>query len=150
MNDGERRRLDEIVEVTIPSDTRYLHTMRVLTRTLAESMGFVETDSDNAALAVEEALTNVMEHAYHGEKSHRMQVIFELKGEKFQVRIVHNGDQVEHTDLAGAENLSNYHRQKKKGGLGIVLMHKCMDEVTYKSGPRKNECCMVKYLRKEA
>lgn len=148
-SDGERR-LDEIVEVTIPSDTRHLHTMRVLTRTLAGSMGFGETESDKAALAVEEALTNVMEHAYHGENTHKLQIIFELKGERFQVRIVHNGDQVTHSDIAGAEDLSNYYRQKKKGGLGIILMRKCMDEVTYKSGRRQNECCMVKYLRKEA
>lgn len=142
--------LNEVVEVTIPSDTRHLHMMRVLTSTLAESMGFARADSENAALAVEEALTNVIEHAYHGEKTHRMQVVFELKGERFRVRIVHNGDQLGDSDVAMAEDLSSYYQQKKRGGLGIVLMKKCMDEVTYKSGRGKNECCMVKYLRKQA
>ena len=145
-----KKSLDEIVEVTIPSNTRHLHMMRVLTSTLAQSMGFSSTDSENAALAVEEALTNVIEHGFHGENTHRMQVIFELKTKLFRVRIVHNGDQVEQADVARADDLSNYYMQKKRGGLGIVLMKKCMDEVTYKSGRRKNECCMVKYLRKQA
>jgi serine/threonine-protein kinase RsbW len=141
---------DEIVEITIPSDTRHLHMMRVLTGTLAESMGFARADSENAALAVEEALTNVIEHAYHGEKTHRMHVVYEMKGDCFRVRIVHNGDQLGESDITMAEDLSSYYQQKKKGGLGIVLMKKCMDEVTYRSGRRNKECCMVKYLHKQA
>lgn len=143
-----KKSLGEIVEVTLPSSTRHLHAMRVLTSTLAESMGFGRKESEKTALAVEEALTNVMEHSYHGEANRRMQVIFEMQGEKFTIRILHNGDQVESGTLYSADDLSNFFAQKKKGGLGILIMKKCMDEVTYKSGPPQNECCMIKYLPK--
>lgn len=138
----------EIVEVTLPSSTRHLHAMRMLTSTLAESMGFGHKESESTALAVEEALTNVMEHSYHGEANRRMQIIFEINGEKFTIRILHNGDQVEAGKLSMAEELSDFLAQKKKGGLGILIMKRCMDEVTYKSGPPQNECCMIKYLPK--
>ncbi len=137
---------NETVEVTIPSNTRHLHAMRVLTCTLAESMGFDARESEKTALAVEEALTNVMEHAYHGEESHKMQVIFELKRRKFTVRILHNGDQVDPSKLSNVEELSDFHLQKKRGGLGILIMKRCMDEVSYKFDPPMNECCMTKYL----
>lgn len=139
--------LHEIVEVTLPSSTRHLHAMRVLTSTLAESMGFARKESEKTALAVEEALTNVMEHSYHGDPARKMQVIFELQREKFTIRILHNGDQVEAGTLSMSEDLSNFIAQKKKGGLGILIMKRCMDEVTYKSGAQ-NECCMIKYLPK--
>jgi serine/threonine-protein kinase RsbW len=140
---------NEIVEVTLPSSTRHLHAMRVLTCTLAESMGFDSGDSQKTALAVEEALTNVMEHAYHGEESHKMQVIFELQKKKLTIRIIHNGDQVDPGKLTDVDDLSDFHLQKKKGGLGILIMKRCMDEVSYKFSPPINECCMIKYLPEE-
>jgi serine/threonine-protein kinase RsbW len=139
---------EEIVEVRLPSKTKHLHAIRVLTRTLAESMGFERDDSEKTALAVEEALTNVIEHAYHGDEDRMMQVIYEMQGEKFRIRIVHSGDQIDASQLLKGDDLSHFYRQKKKGGLGILIMRRCMDEITYKSGPRKSECCMTKYLRK--
>jgi len=144
-----RQQFEEIVDIKIPSSTRHLHTMRTLTRILAESMGFDRKDSDGAALAVEEALTNVIEHSYHGEEGRKMHVIFELDDEKFTVRILHQGEQIEISNLSNSDDWTAFQKQKKKGGLGILLMKKCMDEVIYKTGPRQNECCMVKYLRKE-
>lgn len=143
-----RHQFENVVDIKIPSSTRHLHTMRTLTRILAESMGFDRKDSESAALAVEEALTNVIEHSYHGEEHRKMHVIFELDDDKFRVRILHNGDQIEVSNLSKTEDWSSFHSQKKRGGLGILIMKKFMDEVTYKSGPRQNECCMVKYLRK--
>ena len=124
--------------------------MRLLTQTLAQSIGFGEKDSEKAALAVEEALTNVIEHSFHGETSRKMQVIFELQKEKFTVRILHNGEQIKNTHVSNPDDFSNFHHQKKKGGLGILLMKRFMDEVEYKTGPKLNETCMVKYLRKNA
>ena len=109
-------------------------------------MGFASGDSENAALAVEEAVSNVMEHAYHGEPGHKMSVIFQMADQKFVVRILHNGDQPQLTQIPS--DLSNFYKQKKKGGLGIIIMKKFMDEITFKSGARQNECCMVKYLKK--
>jgi serine/threonine-protein kinase RsbW len=137
----------QVVDVRLPSSTKHLHAIHVLTRTLAEGMGFALRESENAALAVDEALSNVIEHGYHGEESHRLRIIFEMKGEKLTVRILHDGEQMDPARF-NAEDFAHYYRQKKKGGLGVLIMKKFMDEVTYKSGPRLNECCMVKYLHK--
>jgi serine/threonine-protein kinase RsbW len=139
--------MDEIVEIELPSKTKHLHAMRLLTQTLAQSMGFGTNDSEKTALAVEEALSNVIEHAYHGEEGRKMRVIYEMDGDKFTVRILHNGDQIDSASFS-MDDLTHFHHQKKKGGLGILLMKKCMDEVTYTSNPPLNECCMIKYLKK--
>ena len=110
-------------------------------------MGFGSKDSEKTALAVEEALSNVIEHAYHGEEGRKMRVIYEMEQDKFTVRILHNGDQIDAACFT-IDDLAHFYHQKKKGGLGILIMKKCMDEVTYRSGPRENECCMIKYLKK--
>jgi serine/threonine-protein kinase RsbW len=147
MNMGKNH-ADQKLAITLPSNTRHLHAMGLLTKTLAESMGFATKDSEKTALAVEEALTNVIEHAYHGQEGRTMHVIFELKGEQFVVRIQHNGDQIENNSGSSDSDFSHFYKQKKKGGLGVLIMRKCMDEVIYKHGPKQNECCMIKYLKK--
>jgi serine/threonine-protein kinase RsbW len=144
---NHKQRIDEVVEIKIPSKTKHLHAMRLLTQNLAESMGFGARDSEKAALAVEEALTNVIEHAYHGEEDRKMRVIFQIDNSKFTVRILHNGERYDNSHMK-TDDLSHFYKQRKKGGLGVLIMKRCMDEVTYKSGPRQNECCMIKYLRK--
>ncbi len=141
-------RVEETVEIHLPSMTKHLHAIRMLCCTLAESMGFLRKDSETAALAVEEAITNVIEHAYHGEEGRKMRVIFEMEGNKFTVRILHDGDQIDTSQYVLLDDLSHFYRQKKRGGLGILIMKKCMDEVTYKNGPDQSECCMIKYLKK--
>jgi serine/threonine-protein kinase RsbW len=111
-------------------------------------MGFARRDSETTALAVEEALTNVIEHSYHGEEGKKMRVIFEMEGNKFTVRILHTGDQIDNSQFVLVDDLDHFYKQKKRGGLGVLIMKKCMDEVIYKSGPDQNECCMIKYLKK--
>lgn len=140
--------IGEKVEIQLPSKTKHLYAMRMLTRTLAESMGFGPKESENAALAVEEAVTNVIEHAYHGDPGRTVRVVYELQEDRFTVRICHNGDQTDHSRFLAVDDLEHFYRQKKKGGLGVLIMKKCMDEITYSSNPRENECCMIKYLRK--
>ena len=146
--DMVKNHIEEVIEIKVPSSTRHLHAMRLLTKNLAESMGFGNRDSEKAALAVEEALTNVIEHAYHGQEDNKMHVIFEIDNNKLTVRILHKGDQIDISRVFAADDLSHFYLQKKKGGLGILLMKRCMDEVTYKTGPHQNECCMIKYLKK--
>jgi serine/threonine-protein kinase RsbW len=140
--------VEETVEVNLPGMTKHLHAIRMLCSTLAESMGFQKKDSETAALAVEEALTNVIEHSYHGQEGRKMRVIFEMEGNKFTVRILHTGDQIVDSQYVLLDDLSHFYKQKKRGGLGILIMKRCMDEVVYKNGPDQNECCMVKYLKK--
>ena len=145
---ARKQKSDEIVEIQLPSRTKHLHAARMLTQTLAESMGFGAPESEKTALAVEEALANVIEHAYHGRSDQMMRVIYEIEGNKLTIRILHHGDQIDASQFTMLDDLSHFYSQKKKGGLGILIMRRCMDEVTYKCEQGENECCMVKYLKK--
>jgi serine/threonine-protein kinase RsbW len=139
---------ERTVEIKLPSKTAHLHAMHLLTRTLAQSMGFDIKESEEAALAVEEALTNVIEHAYHGDETRKMRVVFELEDDKLIVRILYSGDQIEVGPVAGGDELAHFYQQQRKGGLGILIMRKYMDDVRYEKHAGENECRMVKYLKK--
>ena len=63
---ARRTRERPLMALSFPSDTRYLAMVRDVARRFAESSGFEKADAQQIGLAVDEATTNVIEHAYGG------------------------------------------------------------------------------------
>ena len=82
----------ETLRVTLPSDTGLLHLISNLTRNAANAAGFPDADADKVALATDEAVTNVIQHAYHGEKGRLIELLVELSDEGIEIRVIHDGD----------------------------------------------------------
>ena len=59
----------DIIRLKIPSDPKYVSTVRVMVEDLAKKNGFDKTKIDDLKLAINEALANVIEHAYSGLKN---------------------------------------------------------------------------------
>jgi sigma-B regulation protein RsbU (phosphoserine phosphatase) len=129
--------------IRVPSETSYLGLIRDLTRRLAESSGFDPATAGKVALAVDEASANVIEHAYHGAPNRTFEVRFEDRGGEFRVDVVDSGDMVDPRALPRVD-LERYASERRKGGLGVHLMEKIMDSVTFRRSARKNVCCLVK------
>ena len=55
-----------IIRMVINTEPRLLHIMRGVVRYYAHEGGFSESDVNALALAVDEAVTNVIRHTYHG------------------------------------------------------------------------------------
>ena len=66
--------------LSIPSQTSFLSLVREVTKKMAESAGFSDGTADRLALAVDEATTNVIEHAYHGASGKVVEVRMEDRG----------------------------------------------------------------------
>lgn len=97
-------------------------------------------------LAADEAASNIIEHAYDGNSNQTFALTCEYKDNRLIMRFHDHGksfdiSQVDEPDI-GAD-LS----QRKIGGLGIFLMHKLMDEVTYRVTSSGNLLTLTK--RKE-
>lgn len=139
-----------MLELRFPSDRRYLHMVRELARRLAESTGFEAEEAENIAMAVEEATTNVVQHAYHGAADREIEIHFDPEGESLDIQILHDGDPLG-TFPMPEFNLKELVARRRKGGLGIHIMRKMMDKVNYgKSGSGKNMTVMVRYKRKRS
>ncbi len=127
----------------VPSETRFLVLIRDVAKRMAESTGFDETTAGKIALAVDEATTNVIEHAYHGAAGKVVEVRVEDRGPELSIDISDSGDMVDPRSLPRVD-LTRYASERRKGGLGVHLMEKIMDSVTFRRTARRNVCRLVK------
>jgi anti-sigma regulatory factor (Ser/Thr protein kinase) len=131
------------VRLVFPSETSFLGLVRDVSRKMAEGFGFDETTASQIALAVDEAATNVLEHAYHGAAGRPVELCFLGHGTQFRVEVRDAGDRVDPREVPEVD-LHQYATERRTGGLGVHLMGKIMDSVTFQRSRGHNVCCLVK------
>lgn len=130
--------------LTIPSSTRFLAKVRRFVETYAAEARFSEREISALKIAVDEACANVIKHAYNGESNHTLDIDIIVRPDKFTVRIRDRGKAFD-TSTYSRPELADLAQQRRAGGLGVHIMQKVMDEVTYKTRGKSNECCLIKY-----
>ena len=138
-----RRRAKPSLVVKIPSETSYLALVRDLTKKMAEAAGFADATADRLALAVDEATTNVIEHAYKGATDEEVELRFEDRGAEFRVEIIDTGRMIDPRTVPRVD-LERFVTERRTGGLGMHLMEKIMDSCTFRRSGRRNVCLLVK------
>ncbi len=116
---------------------------------VATESGLSQKDVNHFELAVDEAVTNVIEHGHRGEGANRSIEIVAVQNDgTFEITII---------DDAPAFNPLNLHTPHphallddypdEGGGLGIHFIVKMMDEVRYAYKAGKNHLIMTKKVR---
>ena len=125
--------------VTIPSDPKYLSVIRAVTGTMAEIYGMTGGGVEEVKLAVDEACSNVIKHAYRGDRGRRIVVKFSLK-KGFEVVIEDSGVKARPESIEG-RSLDDV----RPGGLGIHLIRRACDVLAFdKSKKRGNRLRLVR------
>jgi len=127
----------------VPSRTQFLAVVRDVSRTWAEVSGFDESDAEQVALAVDEATTNVIQHAYGGAEDRVVELRYDDRGDELRVDVVDTGRTVDPRTMPRVD-LDRYAAERRRGGLGVHLMSKIMDSVTFRRSGRRNVCCLVR------
>lgn len=140
------------LELAIPNSTRYLSRVREAVREVVGASGFSESENHRIILAVDEAISNIMEHAYEQRRQgSELTIRMRLNADatKFEV-VIHDSGKVFNPREMDTPDISEHIASGRRSGLGIFLMRQIMDEVkyTFVHGFR-NELCMVKYVRSE-
>ncbi len=117
--------------------------VRDVAQRAAESAGFEGAIAHSIALAVDEATTNAIEHAYGGRPDQVVEIRFIEESEALQVEIVDRGARLD-PDALPKVDLERYAREGRTGGLGVHLMERIMDSVTFERRGGRNLCCLVK------
>jgi serine/threonine-protein kinase RsbW len=133
-----------VLVLRVPSRTDFLATIRDVTRRVAEASGFDPAQSEQLALAVDEASTNVIEHAYRGSPGRTVEVSFDDRGRDLRVEVVDDGEAVDPRSVPEVD-LRRYASERRTGGLGMHLMGRIMDSVTFRRRAGRNVCCMRKH-----
>ena len=127
----------------LPSRTEFLAVVRDVSRGWAMVAGFGEKDADQIALAVDEAATNVIEHAYEGAGNRTVELRYEDRGEDLRVEVLDDGRPIDPKTMPRLD-LDRYVSERRKGGLGVHLMSQIMDSVTFRRSARRNVCCLAR------
>ena len=123
-------------KLEIKSRTENLAEIREFINFAAVDAGFSKEAIDNIILAVDEACTNIIKHAYKYLPDGK--IILNLKTDKktFTIDIIDYGKSFE-PGLIPNPDLQKYFDEKRVGGLGMYLMKSLMDDVKYTSVPGK-------------
>ncbi len=133
-----------------PSLTSQLELIRLVsTKVAAWVPGFSENDLDDIGLALDEACTNVIRHSYLEGENGTIVVEYSLARDKIIIKIIDKGSKGQkfNPDSLSAVDKEEYLSTLSRGGLGVHIIKKIMDEVEYTVSPGKHNCLkMVKYI----
>jgi anti-sigma regulatory factor (Ser/Thr protein kinase) len=121
----------------------YLSVVRAAVGQLATVVGWDETESRAITLAVDEALANVIRHAYHGRADGSIELHCSVRADELQFRIQDTGDPPDPALICAREVGCD-----KIGGLGTHIIRDVMDSVSYQATPQGNRFTAAKRLRR--
>ncbi len=130
------------------STTDSLAEVREFVNERAAAFGFGDREVSEITLAIDEACTNVIKHAYKGNPDTEFEVRVLASGTEFQV-VVRDWGTGFNPEEVPVPDLKDKIKKHKAGGLGIFLMRKLMDTVEYQGRDASNEVRLIRYLRNE-
>jgi len=114
------------VTLTVPSQPKYLYIVRSALYPLLLGAGFGKRDARRIVLAVDEACSNIIRHAYEEDPSGTITVTATDAAGQFTVRLRDYGRKADPSSIA-PRNLEDV----RPGGLGTHFMGQVFDTVTY-------------------
>jgi anti-anti-sigma factor len=109
----------------------------------ALSAGLDEDAAFHCKMAVDEACTNVIEHAYGGEDIGAIQITCTIERGRCVIEIIDHGHQF-NPDTVPVPKVSSNIDEINPGGIGLHLMRKMMDDVQFHFEEGRNILRMVK------
>lgn len=109
--------------------------------------GFGQREVLEVQLAVEEACTNIVLHAYEG-RAGFICVSIGVEEDKLKIMIEDDGPPFDPTEHMALHRLTNDDIDSSVGGWGIGLIRVLIDEITYERCHGKNILCLVKKHRR--
>jgi len=117
-------------EICVTSELANLANIGVFVSERARLSGMSEKQVFQVQMAVDEACTNAMVHAYQGDPEGEVRVCCYLEGNEFVVEVVDQG-QVFDATAVPEPDLGKPIEDRDIGGLGLFFMRKLMDSVVF-------------------
>ena len=134
-----------IHRIEIQSQLENLPGARLFVRKFCKSSTCLELAEEGLwqlELAVHEVATNIIRHAYENRTDQRILIEMQTSKERIMVHLNHWGKpfiQLESAPKPVVDGLA-------KGGFGLYLIERCVDQVTYECTPNgKNIISLLKY-----
>ncbi len=138
-----------LLRMELQSNPAMLSVVRSAVARLTERLGFPEPECRAVVRAVDEALTNIIRHAYHGQADRPIEASFR------SIRVRRDGAQRAALEILLEDQGARVDRAKlhgrpledvRPGGLGLHFIHQSMDTVEFRHRKGKNRLRLVKFL----
>lgn len=127
--------------VVLSADVRFLAAMRHTIGSLTAVLGWNDSESYAITLAVEEALTNKIRHAYPNRPEGRIQFQFRTEPDALVFQLTDQGEAPDPARICARERDS-----LEPGGFGTHIMKDVMDQVVYRTNEEGNHVILTKRL----
>ncbi|HSG27049.1 MAG TPA: ATP-binding protein, partial [Candidatus Krumholzibacterium sp.] len=129
-------------QLEIPADENNLSEVRDFIADICTRAGFSKRETNNTKLAMDEACTNIIKHAYK-DRSGSIKIDVTARPGHIDINVFDRGRAFEWSNVKDPD-LQRYVEIGKKGGLGIYLMNRLMDDLDYTSTGQGNTLVMSK------
>lgn len=134
-----------IYTLSVDSSTKHLAEVRDFVAEHAKEIGLGEKEISEIRLAVDEAYTNIIKHAYNNRPSQPVTIEMGVTNSQLWISIKDEGESFKPEDYKGPDIIKRI-KNKQRGGMGVFLIQKLMDQVQYNRKGKLNEIRMVKNL----
>jgi serine/threonine-protein kinase RsbW len=118
----------ERVELNIPSNPVFERVVRASAAEVGNAFGFSAERVEDLKLAISEAVNNAIEHGNNRDSGRLVAVVFEIDGEKLEVRISDEGEGTDKLDFSrrvvDEESLETGYLR----GFGMYLISELVDD----------------------
>lgn len=128
------------LRIEFASDPKWLSMMRSVVEKWCVFAGFSEEAARPVTLAVDEAITNIIRHAYHNSPGERVVVEFSTDDRAVVFTLQDTGAPVDRSLIC-----KHPPNELRPGGRGTHFIREIMDEVDYETQPCRNLVRLVKY-----
>lgn len=129
--------------LSVQASTEHLSKVRDFVASHAAEFGFDADDVDDIRLAVDEAYTNIIKHAYDYDDSQSVEINLGYNSSEFWISLFDDGRSFDPRSYS-IPDIKRKIKEKKRGGVGVYLIRKLMDHVEYGRRGGRNVIRMVK------
>ncbi|EJS66420.1 anti-sigma B factor RsbW [Bacillus cereus] len=140
----------ETIEMKIPAKAEYVAIIRLTMAGVANRMGFAYDDIEDMKIAISEACTNIVQHAYK-EDDGEITIIFGLYEDRLEIMVADNGVSFDFTALkskVGPYDINKPVENLPENGLGLYLINTLMDDIQIMHDEGMT-VLMTKYIQRE-
>ena len=133
--------------INIKSRLSGIEIMTVQLEKMCKEWDINENVAFSMNLALEEIVTNIINHGYEGKEEYSISIRFTLEKHNMRIQIKDWAPAFNPLDLPEPDDIDKPIEERNSGGLGIHLVKKFTDNFNYRRSDNKNIVTLIKSLK---
>jgi len=132
------------LRLEVASDPRFLGVIRGVLQVWLEVLGLVGDRRHEVVLAVDEACSNAIRHAYEGRTDESVELVLFASDEWIEITVSDQGTPCPTECSEYRPLVQPAPDEVEPGGLGVQLIHEIFDEVRFCPGTSRGNCVTMR------